>query len=234
MTKTKKIIIISIAVLLIAAIISVGIYFIVKKKQADDWAKLVQEYHDNKIATFEAENATVAPGETDVVFIGDSLTDSYDVQSYYPQYKVLNRGIGGDTTFGLERRLKISVYDVKPKCVVMLIGANNTDTMLENYENILRGFAENVPDTKVILVSLTSMSGSWGKNNALAAYNNVQIKLFAEKYGFEFVDLYTPLFDLESGGIRDEYTTDGGHLTPAGYEVFTKAVTPAIEKVLGG
>ena len=234
----KKIIILAISAVLALATLTVGIFhtlsLIKEKKQLKEWQQFMQEYYNNKIESYENENASIIPGETDVVFLGDSLTDGYDVATYYPQYKVLNRGIGGDTTFGVEKRLKVSVYDVKPKCVVMLIGANNFDTMFENYENILCGFAKNVPDTKVILVSLTSMSGEWGKNNKTAAYNNVKIKLFAEKYGYEFVDLYTPLFNLESGGIYDEYTTDGGHLTPAGYAVFTDTVTPVIERVLGG
>ena len=115
----------------------------------------------------------------------------------------------------------------------MLIGANNFDTMFDNYENILKGFKENLPNTKIVLLSLTSMSQEWGKNNQKAAYNNVKIKLLSEKYGYEFVDLYSPLFNLETGEIYAEYTTDGGHLTSAGYEVLTNTITPTLEQLLG-
>ena len=155
------------------------------------------------------------------------------LEKYFPQYLALNRGIAGETTFGLEKRLKVSVYDLKPKVAVMLIGANNFDTMFDNYENILKGFKENLPNTKIVLLSLTSMSQEWGKNNQKAAYNNVKIKLLSEKYGYEFVDLYSPLLNLETGEIYAEYTTDGGHLTSAGYEVLTNTITPALEQLLG-
>jgi lysophospholipase L1-like esterase len=128
--------------------------------------------------------------------------------------------------------MEVSLYDLKPKVAVMLIGANNMDAMFENYEALLRGFEENVPRTKIILLSLTSMGDEWGKKNQLAAYNNVKIKLLAEKYGYEYVDLYSALFNLESGEIYPEYTTDGGHLTPLGYEVLTNAIRPAIDKQL--
>ena len=144
-----------------------------------------------------------------------------------------NRGIAGETTVGLEERMQVSLYDLKPKVAVMLIGANNMDTMMDNYEDILRGFEENVPNTKIVILSLTSMSGEWGKNNKLAAYNNVTIKLIAEKYSYQFVDLYSALFDIETGGIYAEYTTDGGHLTEEGYEVFTATVRPYIDEALG-
>ena len=71
------------------------------------------------------ENATYEDYEVDIAFIGDSLTDGYDVKAYYPDFLVSNRGIGGDTTFDLEGRIQVSLYDLKPKVVVMLIGNSN-------------------------------------------------------------------------------------------------------------
>ena len=235
MTKRRKVIIVAIAlfVLLVMGLTYVFAIVLPQRREEEQLLKAMQEYYDAKIATYEIENEKYDDYEVDVAFLGDSLTDGYDLKRYYPQYLTLNRGIGGDTTFGLEKRLKVSVYDLKPKVAVMLIGANNFDTMFDNYENILKGLGENLPKTKVVLLSLTSMGGEWGKNNQKAAYNNVKIKLLAEKYGYEFVDLYSPLLNLETGEIYAEYTTDGGHLTPAGYEVFTNAVTPSLKKLLG-
>ena len=201
-------------------------------KEDDEWEQKVLEYRENKMSIYQAENANYADYEVDVAFLGDSLTDGYDLKTYYPQYLVSNRGIGGETTIGLEERLQVSVYDLKPKVAVMLIGANNMDSMFDNYERILNGFQDNLPNTKIILLSLTSMSGEWGKKNQLAAYNNVKIKMLAEKYSFAYVDLYSALMNLESGEIFPEYTTDGGHLTHLGYEVLTKEITPIVEKQL--
>ena len=198
----------------------------------DEINRLVQEYRESKLSMYEKENAMYDDYEVDVAFLGDSLTDGYDLKKHYPDFLVVNRGIGGDTTFGLEERIDASLYDLKPKIAVMLIGANNMDTMFENYEELLKGFKENVPNTKIVLLSLTSMSGEWGRKNQLAAYNNVKIKLLAKEYGFEYIDLYSSLFNIESGEIYAEYTTDGGHLTELGYEVLTQQITPVIEKLL--
>ena len=203
-----------------------------KSKDEKEFANAIAHYRESKLASYLEENTKYSTYEVDVVFIGDSLTDGYNITDSYPQYKVVNRGISGDTTFDLEARLQVSLYDVQPKVAVMLIGANNFATMFDNYENILKGFKDKIPNTKVILLSLTSMSGEWGKNNQIAAYNNVKIKMLAEKYGFEFVDLYSPLMNIETGEIFPEYTTDGGHLTSEGYKVLTKEITPAIEKQL--
>ena len=198
----------------------------------EDFAAQVAAYRAEKMAAYEAENEKYADYEVDVAFLGDSLTDGYDVKNYYPDYLVSNRGIAGETTVGLEERMQVSLYDLKPKVAVMLIGANNMDTMMDNYEDILRGFEENVPNTKIVILSLTSMSGEWGKKNQLAAYNNVQIKMLAQQYDYEYVDLYSALLNLDTGEIYPEYTTDGGHLTAEGYEVLTAAITPAVARQL--
>ena len=234
--KKAKLVLLLIGVVLAIALILGGVYifgfYLPEKKEQAEFHRLMQEYYDQKLALYEAENQTYADYEVDVAFIGDSLTDGYDVAQYYPQYTVVNRGIGGDTTHGVEERLQVSLYDLKPKVVVMLIGANNMSTMFENYERILLGLKDNLPNTKVILVSLTAMGGSWGHKNQLATYNNVTIKKLAAKYGFTFIDLFTPLFDETTGEIYASYTTDGGHLTAEGYEVFTATVAPIIQQLL--
>ena len=118
-----------IALGLIGAIIGIGYYYGVIQKI--EQYSLFKEYYDMKVAQFEEENKTI--GSVEVAFLGDSLTDGCDLNVYYPQYVTVNRGIGGDTTFGLEKRLKVSAYDVNPKVVVMLICANNFGTMMNNY-----------------------------------------------------------------------------------------------------
>ncbi len=237
MKSKKKIIFIAVSAVLLLTLVFGLIYVFAKvlpeKREQEELALLIEEYYQTKLTTYEEENARYADYEVDVAFLGDSLTDGYDLAKYYPQYLTANRGIGGETTFGLEERLKVSVYDLKPKVAVLLIGGNNLTTMFDNYENILSGLQTNLPQTKVVLVSLTAMGQSWGHRNQIAAYNNVKIKMLAEKYGFGFVDLFTPLMDLETGEIRAEYTTDGAHQTASGYEVFTREITPAIEAALG-
>ena len=231
----KKILIFVAAFLALVLLSGAVLYFAVirpKRIAEQEHNAAVTEYRENKYSLYSAENESYADYEVDVAFLGDSLTDGYDVARFYPQFTVSNRGIGGDTTFDLQARLKVSVYDLKPRAVVMLIGANNLSTMFDNYEDILKGLRDNLPNTKIILLSLTNMGQDWGKGNELAAYNNVKIKKLAEKYGFAFVDLYSPLMNLETGEIYPDYTTDGGHLTEKGYEVLTKQITPVLEAEL--
>ena len=220
------------SITLIAVLIWFFGFHLPKVEKDKNQQQLVKEYYDNKLNLYQQENDKYSDYEVDVVFLGDSLTDGYNLKLYYSDYVVSNRGIGGETTHGLEERLKVSAYDLKPKVVVMLIGGNNLNTMFENYEDILIGLKDNLPNTKVILLSLTAMGKDWGHKNEIACLNNVKIKLLAEKYDYTFVDLFTPLFDINIGEVYSDYTTDGAHFTSKGYEVVTSVVKPVIDSLL--
>ena len=222
----------SVAVFLTAFLL-VWFLYAVPAKEAKEREALVAAYREAKYESYRTENAALSPGQTQVVFLGDSLTDGCDIARFYPEFTALNRGIGGDTTSDLLARMQISVYDVAPQVAVVLIGGNNLRTMFEDYEEILKGLQGTIPQTKVILLSLTAMGGRFAEKNGIAALNNQKIKALAQKYGFDYVDLFTPLFDPDTMAIREEYTSDGAHLTEKGYEVVSAAVTPAIKKALG-
>lgn len=230
-SKRKKILIIIAAVLLF--LISAAIIVTISLVDKDDEEPFdFEAFYAEKLEKFRIENEKYQDYEVDVAFLGDSLTDMYDLQKYYPQYLTANRGISGDTSLRLETRLKVSVYDLKPKVVVMLIGANNFDTLLDNYESLVTGILENLPESKLVLLSMTSMGKNWGRNNYKAIGNNVEIKRIAEKYNCPYVDLFTALLNEDTNEIYENYTIDGGHLTDEGYKVFTAAVTPVLQELL--
>ena len=47
------------------------------------------EFYNGKLDAFEKENEEYKNKDVDVVFLGDSLTDGYDVKRFYPEYVVL-------------------------------------------------------------------------------------------------------------------------------------------------
>ena len=235
MSRMKKyfIILSSILIILITVALLILVLKVIPEKKEEALLKeQILQYYESKYQQYRLENDKYADYEVDVAFLGDSLTDGYDLSKYYPQFTTANRGIGGETTFGLESRMELSVYELKPKVVVMLIGGNNLNTMFDNYENLLKGLQENLPDTKVILLSLSAMGRDWAHKNQLAAYNNVKIKALAEKYGYHYIDIFTPLLDPAIDEIHAEYTVDGAHFTHEGYVVVTNAVTPVLTRLL--
>ena len=229
--KTKIIILCVCALLAVGGIIAASIVLprYIKDQKIK---KLTEEYYNTKVAAFEKENPDLT--DVDVVFLGDSLTDGCDLNKYYPLFSAVNRGISGDTTDGLLARLKVSAYDVDPTGVVLLIGVNDIsrgvkpNELSDNYEKIITGLQENLPDTIIVWCSMTALGGKSAKYNDTVIICNQKIKLLAEKHGCVFVDLFTPLCDVETREIKEEYTTDGTHLTDAGYQVVSREINNAL------
>ena len=240
MKKGLKITIIISSVLLVAVAAFLLVWFLhfLPERDKDERTRLVEEYRAAKRARYAEENASLMDAEKYVLFLGDSLTDGCDVAHYYPGFHTLNRGIGGDRTYDVLDRMQVSVYDAKPSVVVLLIGGNNVlagedlHKTAAEYEEILKGIEEHLPETKVVVLSLTSMGGKCAVKNPDAALLNYKIKDLAAGYGYSFVDVFTPLFDPETMEICAEYTSDGAHLTDAGYRALSAAVTPAIKAAL--
>ena len=87
-----------------------------------DWPDL-RRYHD-------ANSKVAAPArdEQRVVFMGDSITDSWDDPKYggfFPGKPYIDRGISGQTTPQMLIRFRAEVIALKPKVVVILAGTND-------------------------------------------------------------------------------------------------------------
>ncbi|MBR4377604.1 MAG: hypothetical protein IKP50_01765 [Bacilli bacterium] len=163
----------------------------------------------------------------DIVFLGDSITEGYPLHIFFNEYKVANRGINGDTTGGVIDRLEFSVYDLNPKVIYLMIGTNNLQTCLENYETILKGIKNYCPRSKVMLMSITPR---WGEDlMAKIREINVEIQKYAENYGYFYANVFTPLtVNSENLVVNDELFADGLHPLTEGYRIITNVIKPTI------
>ena len=197
---------------------------------------VVSDYHLQKVAQFAEENKSKSSCE--VVFLGDSLTDLYNVKDSYPQWDVLNRGIGGDRTYNVLDILPTSAYAVHPKVAILQIGINDIfagrtlDRIEKDYEQILSNIKENLPDCKLIVESLYPLTADCVVRLDEVKKFNPKILALTEKYSYPYVDMYTPLLDPETNELKTDYTVEGLHLTEEGYKVITANLTPYIAAAL--
>jgi lysophospholipase L1-like esterase len=163
----------------------------------------------------------------DIVFLGNSLTFWADWSELLgsPRYK--NRGIPGDTTFGILERLD-EVIQGRPDKVFILIGINDLarnvpdSVVLANYRRIMQRIKAGSPSTRIIFQTMLPTNDSFSKltnhynREAQTLAINAALKAMAQKENVEVIDLY-PHFADAVGKLKKEYTWDGVHLTLAGY-----------------
>ena len=104
--KKYFIILSSILIILITVALLIFVLKVIPEKKEEALLKeQILQYYESKYQQYRLENDKYADYEVDVAFLGDSLTDGYDLSKYYPQFTTANRGFGGETTFGLESRM---------------------------------------------------------------------------------------------------------------------------------
>ncbi len=210
------------------------------------------------LARYREANMKIVPparGEQRVVFLGDSITDSWDdpkFGGFFPGKPYIDRGISGQTTPQMLVRFRADVIALHPSVVVILAGTNdlagNTGpTTLEAIEDNLASMAE-LAATHNIRVALASVLpvSDYEKNKdgqpiiQTAQRPPEQIKALNEwlrRYAAEnrltYLDYYSAMID-ENGFLKDELSNDGLHPNEKGYQVMGPLAERAIAAALKG
>lgn len=231
---------VAIIILLIALITVSVLYGLECTKKNTDNESEVQSYYDMKCSAFELENYNFSKGQ--IVFIGDSITDGYPLDSFYGDLalRTYNRGISGDVTSGVYRRLKLSLFDLAPTKIVLMIGINDinmgqtNDEIMINYTSIIEDIKTNLPSADVTCLSVLPMNSiveQYGVDLAKATAQikdlNGRIKTFVEGKGYRYIDLFTHFAD-ENDHLITTYSNDGLHPNNAGYVVWTNVLKPIL------
>ena len=98
--------------------------------------------------------------DENIVFLGDSITDFYDLDKYYEGYNIVNSGISGNTTEDILNDMYNRVYKYNPSKVILLIGTNDINVKIEeddtisNIKDIVKNIKKNRPNTKIYVESI--------------------------------------------------------------------------------
>ena len=203
-----------------------------------DWADL------SRYRTANNALPAPAPGERRVVFMGNSITDSWArwFPDMFPGKPYIGRGISGQTTPQMLVRFRQDVIALKPSVVVILAGTNdiagNTGpSTLEMIEDNLVSMTE-LAKTNGIRVVLSSVlpvyDYPWKPGLEPAAKIvalNAWIKAYAARAGAVYVDYHSAMADARQG-LRAELAIDGVHPNEAGYRVMAPLAEKAISEAL--
>ncbi|WP_295117526.1 GDSL-type esterase/lipase family protein [uncultured Chitinophaga sp.] len=163
-----------------------------------------------------------------IVFVGNSITERAQWNELLPGKAIVNRGIGGDNSFGVLARLDTILLS-KPSKLFLDIGINDIGRGLpvavisNNYERILRRIKELSPKTRIYAQSVLPMNDAvlkaeYLKNKkAIIIELNNNIKALAVRYGATYADLHNDVFADANGDLKTPLTVDGIHLAPKAY-----------------
>ena len=203
-------------------------------KLLETWLLKEQE----KIQTKYRELNRISVIEPNIIFIGDSIIEYYPLQELLGTTKtIVNRGIRGYQTGLLRENLDAHLYGDAVDQIVLLIGTNDIgkdvpiNEALNNLESVIQTISRDYPLSQIKLVSILPVhQGEEYKqtvyirtNEKINAWNQAYQDLASAYMQVEFVPVFENLLDQE-GQLKADYTTDGLHLSVAGYQALSNTL----------
>lgn len=200
----------------------------------ENWLLKEQE----KIQTKYRELNQIAVIEPDIIFIGDSIVEYFPLQELLGTTKtIVNRGIRGYQTGLLLDNLDAHLYGDAVDQIVLLIGTNDIgkdipmSQTLTNLESVIQTISRDYPLSQIKLVSILPVNEGEDFKQTVYIRTNEKIKACNQAYqdlasAYMQVE-YIPVFDSfldEAGQLKPTYTTDGLHLSVAGYQVLSNVL----------
>jgi lysophospholipase L1-like esterase len=221
----------------------------------------LQRYRESKAATlrddfgelgrYRAANAALKPpalSENRVVFFGDSITELWHLDEYFPGKPYINRGIGGQTTPQMLIRFRQDVIELHPRVVVILAGTNdiagNTGPMrLEDIEANYASMADlaHASQVHIVFSSVLPVHNYTPQAQMFFAQRSpekiLQLNRWLKSYtaahaDCAYLDYFSAMVD-DKGYMKKDLTDDGLHPNATGFKLMAPLAQAAIEKVLG-
>ena len=191
-----------------------------------------------KIQTKYRELNQISVLEPDIIFIGDSIVEYYPFQELLGTAKtIVNRGIRGYQTGLLLDNLDAHLYGDAVDQIVLLIGTNDIgkdipmNDALDNLEGVIQSINRDYPLSQIRLLSILPVNEREEYKQTVYIRTNEKIRKWNQAYEalasaymqVDFLPIYDSLTDSE-GQLKSAYTTDGLHLSVAGYQALSEAL----------
>jgi len=191
-----------------------------------DTIPFIPEHTPQRIAQFSKE--PIVTGR--IIFLGNSITEMGNWKLVTGDTTVINRGIGGDITFGVLKRLK-DITDRQPRKLFILLGINDIGkdipdaVIMDNYLKIIKEVHTKCPQTRIYVQSILPLNPAmprfpqhYDKQEHVIAVNKL-LQANASIANYTFINLY-PLFLDKNNHLDAQYSMEGLHLKPAAYVIW--------------
>lgn len=169
--------------------------------------------------------------DSNYVFLGDSITECYDLDKFFENYPVINSGVSGYTTKNILDKLPKMVYRYNPSKIFLLIGTNDIykeksqEEIINNISKIIDGIKENRKYAKLYVESVYPINSAKEKKRTNKEINeiNKKIKALCKEKKVTYLNIGKLLMD-DNKELRSDFSNDGLHLNDAAYQVITDEI----------
>lgn len=172
-----------------------------------------------------------------VVFTGSSSIRMWnDVQSYFPEYNVINNGFGGSHFSDLLYFYNELIVKPAPDILFIYEGDNDLASnkkpgkILKEAKELSKKIQRDLPETRLVFISPKPSISRIKLKNSYITFNK-KLKKYCEKNGkLEFADVWSPMLDNSGNVYKDVFLEDGLHMNKKGYDIWGKVIADFLKE----
>lgn len=192
----------------------------------------------NEIEAFKKLDSINPPAAGAILFVGSSSFRGWtNVQEYFPEFKIINRGFGGSSLPHVIQYAPDIIFPYKPRQILIYCGENDftyaevsAEIVYERFIELFGLIRNKLPKTQIDFVSLKP-SPSRVKYIPEMIRANSMIRSFIKKQRRSaYIDVYSRMLLADGSPMPDIFKADKLHMNEKGYAIWQKAIRPYLKK----
>ncbi|RKD88286.1 GDSL-type esterase/lipase family protein [Mangrovibacterium diazotrophicum] len=214
-------------------LLSISLFFIVATVHAqyDPQVK-----YGKAIDQFEKDDLACPPDTNGILMLGSSsFTKWRDVQDYFPDKNITNRGFGGSQMSDILYFKERLVLPYEPSQVWVFVGGNDMAAgeqpkqVFAEAQQLVNWLKEQYLDIDILFISMKPTPKRWALKKQLLSYNK-KLKRYARKTeAVTFVDIWDAMLNADGEPNEELYISDMLHMNAQGYAIWKEALLPYLK-----
>jgi lysophospholipase L1-like esterase len=193
----------------------------------------------DEIQAFKKQDSTQPSPQHAILFVGSSsFTKWTDVQEYFPNYPIINRGFGGSALPDLIRYENDVIFKYDPKEIVMYCGENDiaasdavTGKMVfERFKKLFTDTRKKYPNVPFVYISMKPSPSRWNLRQKMMTGNELIKNYLAKNKKTVFVNVWNSMLGPDGKPMDDIFIEDKLHMNEKGYAIWKKLIEPYLIK----
>ena len=187
---------------------------------------------EKEVSVYEAADLKAPPPKGQIVFVGSSTIVDWDAAKYFPDLRIVNRGLWGSALSDATRLVDRLILPHQPRTVVIYAGDNDidagktTEEVTIQFERFVRAIHAKLPQTRIVYIAIKPSPLRWMTIDRMRAANAMIRQICSRDDRIAYLDVDGPMLGWDERPRPELYAADGLHLSAQGYQLWTTLLRP--------
>jgi lysophospholipase L1-like esterase len=190
----------------------------------------------NEIQNFKKQDSIKFPPKKAVLFIGSStFTNWKDVQTYFPNHVIINRGFGGSSLPNVINYVGDVVYPYRPKQVVIYCGENDftgnatPQIVVDRVKKLIDTIRFKYPKVPIAFISIKPSPSREKYIPQMKEANQMIANMIKGIRRTVYINTADAMYTADGKIMTDIFLKDNLHMNAKGYAIWQKIMEPYLK-----